>query len=797
VGLLVLTTLRTRWRTVAVVAIVVGIAGAVVFATIAGARRSDSALGRLVVATRGADAVVSGDNREAVEAALARPEVEDAALARFVLWWPEGRECSEEAVDYFPTLIALDDRLGSAVERPKVVAGRLADPRRGNEVAIPEQWATRLGLGVGDHVRFRWPTAEQSQSFDRGGECTASDLAGPVDLEIVGITTSPIDLRARDVDFVIGTLTPGVDRTHPDGPPSAGYLGLARLRGGDAALGGFRRALRSAAGGEELFVESGISASAAEAALGASFDTIRNGLLVVALVAALAGTGAVGVVVARQAAADRGEDVVLRGLGLTRRRRTLARAAVGVVGGISGALLAALVAVAASPLFPIGLARRAEIDPGLHADWSVLGLGMCALGAAVSLLCLAFAWRATALRPLPMRSAHRGVDAVAQSGAPAPVTVGVAFAVGSGRSSGAAPARTAVIGCVVAIAGVVAAMVFAASMGRLLDTPERYGWEWSAVVGPEQDGRASRAALAALLDDADVEASARLQFQAEIDVEGEPVLGMTLAPIEGDAHPPVVDGEPARAPDEIVLGRDTMSRLDLAIGDHVTVSGARAQRDMRVVGRAVFPATVDGYPLNEGFVISADAARAVGARCEEGSNCHDDVVIRAADNVDAGALVDKHGGQDLLYFEPATPGGEVVRLAEVERLPRVIVGLIALLGAVTLAHAVAVTVQRRRRDLGVAAALGFTRMQVAATLLTESILLGAAGLALGLPLGWLLGRGVWSLVAGDLGVATDSLVPATPVAVLVAGAIGFVAVLGGIAGAAAVRLRPSRALRSE
>jgi ABC-type lipoprotein release transport system permease subunit len=793
VGLLVVSTLRSRWRTVVVVAIVVGIAGAVVLATIAGARRSDSALGRFVAAYRGAHVTVSGGDRDAVEAALARPEVEESALARFVLWWPEGSECSEEAVDYYPTLIALDDRLITDIERPKVLAGRPADPQRGDEVAIPEQWARRLGLGVGDEIRFRWPSAEQRDDT----ACVASDLEGPLELEIVGITASPLDLRARDVDFVVGVLTPGVDRSHPGGPPTEDYAGLARLRGGDAASGGFQIAVREMTGGEELFVESGISSTGAEAALGASFDTIHDGLLVVALVAALAGTGAVGVVVARQAAADRDEEVVLRAIGLTRHRRTVVRAAVGIFGGAAGVLLAVLLAIAASPLFPIGIARRAEIDPGIDIDWQVLVLGAVALVVGVSLLCVVFAWRATALRPLRVRASHRSVDAVARSGAPAPITLGVAFAVGSGRRSGAVPARTAVIGSVVAITGVVAAIVFAASMARLLDTPERYGWQWDAVVGPADGGRGSQEALEAVLADPAVVASARLQFQAEVDIDGEPVLGIPLAPIEGDAHPPVVDGVAARAPDEIVLGRDTMDELDVAIGDRVTVSGARAEQEMTVVGRAVFPATVDGYPLNQGYVMAAEAAETVGARCAEDSNCHDGLVIRVAENVDVGALMERHGGESVIEFEPATPGSEVVRLAEVERLPRVVVGLVAVLGAVTLAHAVAVTVQRRRRDLGVAAATGFTRAQVGCTLVTESIVLGALGILVGLPLGWMLGRAVWSLVADGLGVATDAAAPAAPIGVLVSAALAFVALVGIVAGVAAARLRPARALRSE
>ena len=44
-----------------------------------------------------------------------------------------------------------------------------------------------------------------------------------------------------------------------------------------------------------------------------------------------------------------------------------------------GAGRAVFVAILLSPLAPIGLARRAELSPGVHADWPVLGVGALAI----------------------------------------------------------------------------------------------------------------------------------------------------------------------------------------------------------------------------------------------------------------------------------------------------------------------------------------------------------------------------------------------------------------------------------
>src|SRR5436309_2227372 len=47
--------IRRRWRSVVVLTLVVGVAGAVVLATVAGARRTDSALGRFNETSRSAN----------------------------------------------------------------------------------------------------------------------------------------------------------------------------------------------------------------------------------------------------------------------------------------------------------------------------------------------------------------------------------------------------------------------------------------------------------------------------------------------------------------------------------------------------------------------------------------------------------------------------------------------------------------------------------------------------------------------------------------------------------------------
>ena len=62
-----------------------------------------------------------------------------------------------------------------------------------------------------------------------------------------------------------------------------------------------------------------------------------------------------------------------------------------------------------------------------------------------------------------------------------------------------------------------------------------------------------------------------------------------------------------------------------------------------------------------------------------------------------------------LDFVAPSPSSEVVRLTAVDRLPRLVAGFLAVVSVITLAHAAAVTVRRRRRDLAMLRVLGFCR----------------------------------------------------------------------------------------
>jgi ABC-type lipoprotein release transport system permease subunit len=150
---------------------------------------------------------------------------------------------------------------------------------------------------------------------------------------------------------------------------------------------------------------------------------------------------------------------------------------------------------------------------------------------------------------------------------------------------------------------------------------------------------------------------------------------------------------------------------------------------------------------------------------------------------------------DLELNSTAAPS-EVGNLAQLRRLPTVLAALLAAVAVVSLANALTVAV-RRRRDLAVLRALGFTRRQAGATVGWMATVTAAIGLLAGLPLGIAAGSVVWRLVAGGLHVADDARVPALVAAVVAATTVLLANLVAAVPAWRAARVRPALALRAE
>src|SRR5438445_12448357 len=124
--------LRRRWRSLAVLALLIGIAATTVFAALAGARRGASAQSRLDERTLPATAMILA-NVPGFDWAPVRRLPEVAAMTNFVV------DYTLTAVDFSADGLGFpytDHEMFRGLERPVIFSGRRINPDRPDEVMV-------------------------------------------------------------------------------------------------------------------------------------------------------------------------------------------------------------------------------------------------------------------------------------------------------------------------------------------------------------------------------------------------------------------------------------------------------------------------------------------------------------------------------------------------------------------------------------------------------------------------------------------------------------------------------------
>ncbi len=97
-----------------------------------------------------------------------------------------------------------------------------------------------------------------------------------------------------------------------------------------------------------------------------------------------------------------------------------------------------------------------------------------------------------------------------------------------------------------------------------------------------------------------------------------------------------------------------------------------------------------------------------------------------------------------------------VWISKVTGAPLALTGLIGLLGVATIAHALTTSVRRCRRDLAILKTLGFVKDQVRAAIIAQASTLAFVAVAVGIPVGVILGRTAWLSFADRQGVVPEA-----------------------------------------
>ena len=803
---------HARWKGWAVLVLLVGLAGGAVLTAAAGARRTDTAYPRFLVAYKGSDVLVGPAGERFggfYDDALARlPGV--AAIAPIVglqalPMGPGGKLVGATVA------APLDGRFGRTLEVPKMLAGRQPGPDRPGEVMVDQIAARDLHLRVGSRLEMGAITGTGLSHIRRLSERVVGIMVdrGSI-VPVTDLDKTPVIITSKALFRELGLGYEGFD---------AAYV---KLRPGETVSDFSARAQaltrRFPATGGQIFLS---DEAAQAAAVERSIRPQAVALALFALILAVTALLVVGQVASRLLLAASSDNRILAALGMTR-GELLAAALVEVgAAAAAGAALACGVAIAASPLMPIGPARLAEPDPGLSIDVALLAAGFAATVALLLARVAWPAWRLASARQPAERDAagmpgrrSQAAGWLARAGAPVTAVTGVRLALDPGQGRTAVPVRSALAGLVMSVAVVAAAITFGANLLHLVHTPRLYGKNWDVAVDlqfstitPQRFDSITAHVPGISGWTLGVHGTVQIGRGAHAPVV--PAIGLTGG--RGSlTSPTLLAGRPPRSRNEIVLGTSVLRLLGRHVGQSVPVTAdGHRQPSARIVGRAVFPYFGEGSftptDLGEGAIVTAATLGPQSGATGNG-NGYNFVLVRfapgprrAAGIADFSRAMNSFCARDeqsTCVVTDQRPNG-VTGYARIDSTPEVLAGILAILGLAVLGQLTVTSARRRRHDFAILRTLGLLRRQLTAVTGWQVTTLTGLALLLGLPAGVAAGHWAWGLFAGNAGIPSGAITPVPLVLLMVPAAILAANAIALPSGRHCARLNPAAVLRSE
>jgi len=260
--------------------------------------------------------------------------------------------------------------------------------------------------------------------------------------------------------------------------------------------------------------------------------------------------------------------------------------------------------------------------------------------------------------------------------------------------------------------------------------------------------------------------------------------------LRGGALPALSKGSMPRGDDELTLGSATARDLGVGIGDAVSiVDVGKVTRNFRVVGLVVSWGQDDSghaFIVNPSSLLGLLCAGGVERKC----NVRVSVWAQPSDATAADGLTSAG-------FVRIQPPANLDRLQQVGNIPWYLAGVLGALGLAGVGHAVATALRRRRIDLAIGRALGWTPGQSATVLIWQAALTSFVGGVVGAALGLLVGRGLWTVIAHGLDIVVRPATPFGIAALSVAGIVVASVVVALPAYLRACRLRTAQILRTD
>jgi hypothetical protein len=557
-------------------------------------------------------------------------------------------------------------------------------------------------------------------------------------------------------------------------------------------------------------------------------------LSVFGLIAALGALVITGGLLARTLSNDDGDFEVLRALGAGPRTAAVAGVLGVMCAVVTGSILALVIGVALSPIGPIGPVRPVYPHGGIGFDWTVLGAGFAffvlTLGGAAAFLAQRHSRRsAVHKQPFAAPVGSRLATVLARAGLALTGVIGVRFALEPGKDRDAVPVRSALVGAALAVTIVVATLTFGNGLSTLISHPSLYGWNWNLALTGNQDVPPQSTAL--LSHDPLVSSWSGVSY-ANVQLDGLTVPALT-AKAHATVAPPLLSGHEVDATNQIVLGAQTMVELHKHLGDTVMASYGAPQDapvyiaplPLVIVGTATFPAIGPSGSLHTSMGVGAiiskgiqpaamknffylqepsatlQGPKTVFVRFHPGvSTAAGEALIKkvaAAGNRALAALPNGLGGGDSVIVLGVQYPAEIENYRSIGITPAVLALALAAGAMGALGFTLSTSVRRRRRDLAMLRALGFTSRQLRSVVVWQASVNGLVGVVAGLPIGILLGRWLWTLFARHIDAVPEPTVPVVSIVIVALVTMVLANVVAALPGRSAAHTSTARVLRGE
>ena len=710
-------------------------------------------------------------------------------------------------------------------DRPAVVKGRMANPNDPDEVVMSAGAAKVNHVHLGSLVPLAFYSAAQENSPSFGTAKVQPILI--VDVRVVGIVVLNLSVVQDNIDRTNYTIvTPALTKQLLT-PPLSSDLGWTmyglQLRNGTADIPKVEREVSDSLAKSTFLLYHDYSMVEAEAQHAIAPEVIA--LWAFAIIAALALLLVASMAITRLVQSRRDEREVLRALGASP-RMIGAGELVGLAGSLAvGSVLALVIAVLLSPLAPIGPVRPIYPNPGFNFDWLILNLGGFGLFGVLTMLALLSVFWATPERNLRRATSltTRGsstVRALASAGLAVSAVEGVRFALVPGQGRTAVPVRSAMVGTTLAIVILTTTLIFGSSLQSLVARPSLYGWNFTYALGSTIGVASTPPATSALLRHDPKLAAWNSVLNFDVQINGATVPTMVEAS-SASVAPPQLTGHGVRNVHQVVLGPETLAALHKRVGDTVvaTYSGVLTVK-LKIVGTATFASIGSNLTLHPSLGVGAVVSnQLLGKGLSAGAGCGQQtqfLLIRYRPDISAATslkdskritsatnryfaklpLASGCVGDSFAVLNVERPA-EIVNYRTMGSTPLLLGALLAFAALTALAVTLVASVRRRRRDLAIFKTLGFKGHQLSSTVAWQASVTMAIGVIVGIPIGIVLGRWLWTLFARAIYVVPEPSVPWLTLMFVALGAMLLVNVAAAIPGRIAASTPTALVLRSE